>query len=622
VRVFEPTAKATGVLAPLVAVGGAAAWFQPAVTGGDLWWHLASGRAMWAQLSICRADPFSFTFQGRGWINHEWLWDVVSWAVYRVHPQAVAWLQLGVIAATFSLTYVVSRRASASRLAAGAMLWLVAACAHWYLDIRPHVLTLLMVNVFLLTRERPWAPWLWPPLVVAWVNLHGGFIFGVGAIGLHVLVRTLEARLGRRRAEGLGREWLGVALCLAATMANPYGYHIFEGPLAYLDTASPYRGLAEWRGPGFSLDPRGFAGRFWLVALAAALGAPSALRRDRYLLALTAVTFAMALGARRFIPLFAITAAPLGAMAIAWARQRLVGLVRPLGRPEAGLACAAAAGLAAAVLWLDVRLYPRLLDRWTNAGFFPQAALRYVQAMGAPLRVLNSYNWGGYIMLHAPQMQVFIDGRANTLYDDGIYLDYLAFLSGGPGIHQGVSRYGADAALLPTGGRFARALGSGPGAWTVVYADDVAAVLLPPGSPLLAGELPGTEAVPSDLPDFHVSLGRAAFDRGDLDDARRHWQRALELDPLLARTYGYLAACHAAGGDLDAAARVISDGIREIPRRAAELRLLEGRAYARVGATQRALDAFRKAMPRGPFHDPSWVEQRIRDLEEPTAGAG
>jgi tetratricopeptide (TPR) repeat protein len=618
VRVFEQTAKANRVLAPLAAILGAAVWFQPGVTGGDLWWHLASGREMWAHLSVHTTDPFSFTFQGRDWTNHEWLWDVIYWAAYRIHPQAVAWFHLGVIVATFSLTYVISRRASGSRLAAGAMLWLVAACAHWYLDIRPHVFTLLLVNIFLLTRKRPWAPWLWPPLVVVWANLHGGFVFGVGAIGLYVLWRTIETRIRRRRFDGLGREWICVALCLAAMMANPYGYHILEGPLAYLNTDSPYRGIVEWRGPGFSLNPQDFAGRFWLVAIVAALGAPMCLRRDRYLVALAMVTFAMSLSARRFIPLFAITAAPLGALAIAWARERIAGSIKPLARPEAGLVCSAAAGLVAAVLWLNVRIHPMLLERWTNAGFFPEAALRYLKAMDTPLRLLNFYNWGGYIMLHAPQMRVFIDGRANTLYDDAIYLDYLSFLGGRPGLHERAARYGADAALLPSRGRFARALGSGPGAWKVVYSDAAASVLLPPDSPLLTRQLPNPEVVLSDQPDYHLNLATSAFDRGELDEARRHGRRALELDPLLARTYGHLAVIAAARNDLDAAARVIADGIRENPRRSVELRLLEARAYARVGASRRALDAYRKAIPRGPFHDPGWIEEQIRQLEKTT----
>jgi len=58
----------------------ASAWFQPAAAASDLWWHLASGRELWKRGPFAlSADPFSYTFGGREWMNHEWLWDVLYW---------------------------------------------------------------------------------------------------------------------------------------------------------------------------------------------------------------------------------------------------------------------------------------------------------------------------------------------------------------------------------------------------------------------------------------------------------------------------------------------------------------------------------------------------------------
>ena len=220
---FEERAKINRGLAFAVAVLGAAAWFQPGVAGSDLWWHLASGRDLWDHGAVHTADPFSYTFGGRTWMNHEWGWDVLYWGLYQINPQAVAWFNLGVVVTIYSLVYLISRRVSGSSLAAGAVLWLAAASAHWFLDIRPHLFTLLFVSIFLLTRERSWAPWMWPPLVVLWANLHSGFVFGVGAIGLYVLVRTLEASFRAQHLVVYRREWISIAVCLIAMTANPYG---------------------------------------------------------------------------------------------------------------------------------------------------------------------------------------------------------------------------------------------------------------------------------------------------------------------------------------------------------------------------------------------------------------
>ena len=82
-----------------------------------------------------------------------------------------------------------------------------------------------------------------------------------------------------------------------------------------------------------------------------------------------------------------------------------------------------AACAAVVALWSSVQMWPDPLGRWTQRDLYPDAAVQYLKAIGRPLRILNQYNWGGYLMLHLPDSQVFMDGRANTLYDERIYED-------------------------------------------------------------------------------------------------------------------------------------------------------------------------------------------------------
>jgi len=613
---FEKRAKINEALAFAVALLGAASWFQPRVAGSDLWWHLASGRDLWSHLAVHTTDPFSYSFEGKTWMNHEWGWDVLYWGLYQLSPQAVAWFNLGVVVAIYSLAYLLSRRVSGSCLAAGAVLWLTAASAHWFLDIRPHLFTLLFTGIFLVTRERSWAPWLWPPLVVLWANLHSGFVFGVGAIGLYVLVHTLGLSFRDKRLVVPWREWISVGLCLLAVTANPYGYHILEYPLAYLNADSPFRNIIEWQAPGWALNLYEFRGRFWVLAIFVALGLPFGLMRQPYLVALSLVTFAMAYSSRRFIPLFGITAAPLAALAIAWAQALVMRRIRPLARPEVALASMAAAAFGAALLWQDVRIYPRLLERWTERALYPEAALRYLNTWHPTGRVLNYYNWGGFIMLHAPGLKVFIDGRANTLYSEEIYLDYLSMLSGRKGTKARAARHPADIALLPARGSFAKALSSKPRAWKVVYSDSVARILVPPDSPYARRVLPPPESVLSGHPDFFLSLAAAASARGDHAQERLHTQSALEIDPLLVRGYGRLAMLAAREKDADGIASAIEAGLREAPRARSQLRQLEGRAYQSMGDSERALTAYRQAIPRGPFAYAGRMQRFVRQLEQ------
>ena len=613
-------AKINRWLAPFAAIFGAAAWFQPSVAGSDLWWHLAAGREIWRSLRLPTVDHFSFTFDGRPWMHHEWLWGVGYWLAYDINPQLVAWLNLGLLIATFSVAFAVARRHCGSSFGAGCALWAAAATAHWFLDIRPHELTLLFVGIFLLTRKKRWAPWLWPALMVFWCNLHGGFVFGFGAIGLFALVETIVASLAAKRVSIDARLWAGVALTGLALLCNPWGWRILEYPVAYLDSSSPFREILEWQPPGFSLDPRGFAGRFtWLLAAAAA-GTVLELRsrpRDLYLVALAAVTCAMALTSRRFIPLFAVTALPMLAKLLTDLRDgaaaRLPGrlverffVVTPL-----------AALLIAAGLWRDVRLAPHLLERWTETELYPRAALHYLQALAPGPRLLNHYNWGGYVMLHAPEFKVLIDGRANTLYDEKTYLDYLALVAARDGLSARLAQYPVDAALIPVGSsRLAEALASPRYGWRVVYADQIATLLLPPDSGRLERPLPRPDEVLSDEPDWLLMRGAAAASAGRREEARALIEAAIAREPLLVRAYGQLAMIAAQEQNPAGITAAIERGIAVEPRSTDSFRSLEAMAYEQLGDSERELAALERAIPRGPFSRPEGILRQLAELRE------
>ncbi len=611
-------AKINRGLAALAALVAAGAWFQPSVAGSDLWWHLAAGREILATRRLPTVDHFSFTFGGQPWMHHEWLWGVGYWLAFELHPQLVAWANLALLFAVFGVAFAVALRHCGSAFGAGLALVGAAATSYWFLDIRPHEVTLLFVGVFLLTRDQPWAKWLWPPLMVLWCNLHGGFVFGFGAIGLFALVETLRAsyRTGRIAIDwGL---WLAVALTGLAFLCNPWGWRILEYPIAYLDADSPFREILEWQPPGFSLDPRDFSGRFtWLLAaaVAGALVELRSARRDWYLLSLAGVTCAMALTSRRFIPLFAVTALPLVATLFAALRELVAARLPGELRRRIELAAPLVALALALALWRDVRLSPLLLERWTESQLYPHAALRYLRALAPGSRLLNHYNWGGFIMLHAPEFKVLIDGRANTLYDDKTYLDYVALTNLAEGLAGRLAQYPVDAALLPVGsGRLAEVLAGPRYGWQRVYSDGVATVLLPPRSARLASPLPRADQVLAGEPDWLLRLAEISAREGRIAAARAYVEQALEQDPLMVRGYAQLADLSAQVGDTAGISAAIERGIAFEPRSRQSLRQVEAYAWDRIGDRERTLAALEAALPRGPFSRPQAVLAQIATL--------
>src|SRR5215216_6406349 len=60
----------------------AAAFLMPAQN--DTWWHLRAGEQTWRERQVVLHDTFSFTVAGQFWPNHEWLSQLIFYAIYSV----------------------------------------------------------------------------------------------------------------------------------------------------------------------------------------------------------------------------------------------------------------------------------------------------------------------------------------------------------------------------------------------------------------------------------------------------------------------------------------------------------------------------------------------------------
>ena len=376
----------------------------------------------------------------------------------------------------------------------------------------------------------------------------------------------------------------------------------------------------EYRGPVDWLFT--FQARFWILAALASGGLALRWQKDPYLAALSFVTLLMAINARRFIPLFTLCSLPWMVICVDLVATRLAPrLPRSLAAHGPALRAAGALAVAGTALapWTQVQMWPDPLGRWTQRDLYPDAAVQYLRSLGRPLRILNHYNWGGYLMLHLPGCQIFMDGRANTLYDDSIYEDWKAFLNGGPGLRTRLARYSADLAVLPDQ-TFARTLVTLPRPWKVVYRDPIAVILVPPGSPLQPNVLPSTEVI-AQHPQFLLQRARERMERGQWHGAEELLREALRRDPLTLHAYSELAAVQANRGDAEGLEAVLDEARRAGRRRWQSLRVIEGYFLAQKGDFARAIHALRDGLPRGPFEDPQPVLERIRAIEPRTSGA-
>jgi hypothetical protein len=433
------------VLLPIAAGAAlAAAVARFPVYTPDVWWHLATGRLV-AATGIPRTDPFSWTLGDRPWMVHEWLADLVLHAANAAGGLAgVVALRTLLLVLAAALAYRLARLHASTLVALPLVALAGFASERNWLD-RPQLWSyaLAPLVVWLLERDRMRASrlaFLLPAVFVLWVNLHGGFMLGLGIVALWTAARWLEPEavpgLPHRR-----RRWIGLALCCAvATLLNPNGLRGALYPLRYVGS-----GLSETiqeEQPGRLDGPEAWVHFGLSIALAVSLLStrPRGRPLPHVVVGLALVWLSMPrfgglhlpLAAERHAPLFLFAATPILAWRIetlpaARGREALLRVESVLARLPASIAAAA---LAAFAIWHGVREMGSGggADARLVPGRFPAAGARWLESHPLPPRLLNPYRWGGYLAYRlAPRYKVWIDSRGDLYGPERLRQDELLY---------------------------------------------------------------------------------------------------------------------------------------------------------------------------------------------------
>ena len=434
----------------------------------DTWIGLAAGRQILDAEKIPLTDTFSYTAAGRVWYNQNWLTHVFQYWLYdAISPDAVIYATWTLAGSVFVLTLLAAYWRSATWVGALVAASVVAFGCRDFLSARPATtgflcLAGLWALLCALEGQREKRRW-WPialllPLLLVWGNAHGSFVFGYGVLALYVL-HWGGMRAFRRRAAIDGNQMtaLGVAVAAALVLTvifGPFGIDNFlhGGKVA---GSAVWRDVAEWRPPyvtGHDFPP---VWRFWTILGGSAavlvtcallrLLAPQSPRPDQregcarvtlFDIAMLAIGLAMALWARRFAPIFLILAAPTALVGVVLLLPRL----RASWRRRLGVSVTVAAGLCGigvasqtasrvrADLVEPYRDHPdfNLLERATCYDIIPHDAFIFIERNKLHLNLLAEWSLAGAVMLHAPSATVFVDGRAQQVYDETHYRQYHA----------------------------------------------------------------------------------------------------------------------------------------------------------------------------------------------------
>jgi hypothetical protein len=440
----------------------------------DLWGQLAMGRETFARGWPLAEDPFSYVPTVKPVIYHEWLTGLSFYLMLEhLGPWSFQALRVVLGLSTLALAALAGRRMGGSPLSIGVILFAVLPTAQQgYSAVRAHLFTFFFFALFILLLEeaergRRRLLWLLPLIGVAWANLHGGFVAGVGLIFLYIVSHLLAGKM----PWALMMAWVATIL---ASLLNPYGVHYWAYLARALPMPRPY--VDEWW--PVPLDLSSFLGFKALVVLAAltVLATP---RRHWPGLVVLAVTAAMGFRHMRHIPFFVIAAA-------AYLSPPLTPL---LERLKDALRARVAARVVPAILMvlvlggLDVAAVHQLRRAsWrltVPATTYPVGAVDFIRINRLHGNLATPFNWGEYALWKLyPRVRVSLDGRYETVYPEAVTADGARLVFGLPGWWRMLDEYPTDMVLVDKTFEMAQVMRQASN-WTKVYEDAVSAVYLP-----------------------------------------------------------------------------------------------------------------------------------------------
>jgi hypothetical protein len=400
-------------------------------------------------------DTFAFTPTIFPSVNHEWGAGALLYGITEAlgAPGVMLWRWLVSIAVAVVATRTALRRAPPVVVAFCAPIAILLGEVG-FTTIRAGLYTMLFLALLLAAidrdRDDPRA-WrflaIYLPVVALWVNVHGGWIIGVGAVGLHAAEQLLRRRPIRHLVVALAATPLLMAL-------TPYGRLYYVG--WWHTITFPPGEISEWS-PLYKssyvigLTAYGMAVLFLLYALARR--GPRALPG----LAFVAAAAWVALRHERHVGLFALVwfcAAP-GYLAGTPLGELLEQAVS--GRRAARALAAVSAVVGVALLLVALPRHPfrvRLPAQGSDiaAGslvVYPAGAVAYLADHGFRGKLVTSFINGGFVIwkLH-PAVRVSFDGRYAVAYEPQVLREDRTLHQARPGWREVVARYAPDAMLV------------------------------------------------------------------------------------------------------------------------------------------------------------------------------
>jgi len=506
----------------------------------DTAWHIRTGDYILSTLQVPAKDIYSYRMYGQTWIDHEWLSEVIFALFHRYAGlNGVVVFTAFITALTFFLLFKTLAAYRINILITTSVTLLAAATAQMHWLARPHIFLLLLTLVwYALLESHRRSPqikhfFIFPGLMLAWVNLHPGYLLGFVLILIYGAgyamnyFMTREPELRQRDLKRI-RSLAGITLLsLLTALINPQGYRILMFPIYVVRSTVTLDNIVEWQSPSFHQFN---AYEFYLLFLIIiVLIRP--LKINAIETGLILLSIHLSLFASRYIPFFAVFMAPilgqrldllfqsepvypLTGPGVTAFRERISGYserIQTLNSTFKFHLAPIALSLGGLILAFNGGgvFGKTLLDFQFDQKTYPIQAVEFLKQNPLPGNMYNSYYFGGYLIYSLfpdPRYRVFVDGRGFVGGDefgagsDEFLKTFLKVDKITPEWRNILDQYQVNWIIHQAGSKLSVLLLSDPD-WKLIYADEVSNIFIKnlPQNQSILGEYPNVKPITKKL---------------------------------------------------------------------------------------------------------------------------
>jgi len=577
------------------------------IVDSDLWCHFKTGEYIIKNFNVPQVDIFSYTLENKPWIDHEWLSQVLFYAVFaKFSWLGINFLKAVVISLCFLvlLFFIISKY---KKSIYAIFFILISVFAFGYRSFaRPEIFSYLLLCLFFYILEYERKVYILPFLQILWVNLHGYFILGPILIFLYLLGELISGESAKAK-----RLCVLFAITCLACLINPYFYKGAFYPIKILAGVFAEQKLYLQNIHELMMPVSAGLGRyafFWILAILSSATFLVNLKKARVQHALIFLgSFMASYAAIRNMPIFIFMAMPLSAINLNEAKLTK-GIIEKKYYTLSALVI-----LSAVYFFISDKYYIftkqssfRKTESKMTELLTPSKACDFLENNHIEGRMLNSIDFGHYISYRFyPEKRVFIDARTE-LYSYDFYRSYQR-AQNYPGDWQALQRkYNFNIAFL-------RHLFSGTERllkylynnkeWALVYYDEDSAIFLrdaPDNKKAVEKFRIDFSKKKIEKPDETLSIAGFFEKIGEQKLAEEDYLKLLELKPDFLEAGNNLAVIYINTGRIDEALNVINKFLKYHPE-SAELYCNKGTIYLRMGKKEEGLLMLERSAKLSPY---------------------